>query len=141
MYKVDDSTYIKKYKTRMTDTMTRLNPDWDKDDIEKIIDDMIKKSVQNPVVEMDNNYTGEHKEASLISVLDWTFNAKPILSGNGTFYKNQYQALNPVAQMLMNMLSNRKSYKKAMFKIEDDTSDEYKDLDRFQANEKVNCNS
>lgn len=140
-YDVSKSTYIKKYTEQMTEIMKSLSPDWDSSEVTKIINDMVKTSVQNPVVEMDNNFTGEHKEATLISVLDWSFTAKPILAGNGTFYKNQYQALNPVGQMLMNMLAERKAYKKQMFKIEDTESDEYKDLDRLQQNTKVNCNS
>lgn len=111
-------------------SMERINPNWDKDDVERILDKMIQKRIQNPVVEMDNNYTGEHKEASLISVFDWILEKSPIIAGNGTFYKNQHQAYNPIAQMLDNMLTTRKQIKKEMFKIEDTESYEYADLDR-----------
>ena len=111
-------------------SMEKINPNWDRDDVERILDKMIKKKLQNPVVEMDNNYTGEHKEASLISVFDWIIDREPIIAGNGTFYKNQYQGYNPIAQMLDNMLTTRKQIKKEMFKIEDTDSYEYIDLDR-----------
>lgn len=141
MYQIDKSHYIKKYKKRMLYSMEKINPKWDPDDVEKILDKMIQKRLQNPVIEMDNNYTGEHKEASLISVFDWVLQKEPIISGNGTFYKNQHQAHNPIAQMLDNMLTTRKQLKKEMFKIEDTNSYEYTDLDLAQMNEKINANS
>ena len=141
MYQIDKSHYIKKYKKRMLYSMEKINPKWDPDDVEKILDKMIQKRLQNPVIEMDNNYTGEHKEASLISVFDWALQKEPIIAGNGTFYKNQHQAYNPIAQMLDNMLTTRKQLKKEMFKIEDTNSYEYTDLDLAQMNEKINANS
>lgn len=141
MYQIDKSHYIKKYKKRMLYSMEKINPKWDPDEVEKILDKMIQKRLQNPVIEMDNNYTGEHKEASLISVFDWVLQKEPIIAGNGTFYKNQHQAYNPIAQMLDNMLTTRKQLKKEMFKIEDTNSYEYTDLDLAQMNEKTNANS
>ena len=135
-----DSDYIKKYRKRMIYSMKQINPYWEEDQIGEIVDKMIEKEVQNPKVTMDNNFTGEQKEASLISVFDWTMKTQPIMAGNGTFYKNQYQAINPTATMLINMLKNRKAIKKRMFQFPE-SSEEYKDLDRGQRNEKVNANS
>ena len=126
-----DSDYIKKYRKRMIYSMKQINPSWAEDQIGEIVDKMIEKEVQNPKVTMDNNFTGEQKEASLISVFDWTMKTQPIMAGNGTFYKNQYQAINPTATMLMNMLKNRKAIKKKMFQFQE-SSEEYKDLDRGQ---------
>lgn len=127
---ISSSKFIQKYKEEMIDSMMKMNPSWNKEKVEKEIDKIIKENIQIPEVEMDNNYTREHKEASLLSVFDWAIDRKPIIAGNGTFYKNQYEAINPVADMLDNMLKSRKAYKKQMFKIEDVTSKEYKDLDR-----------
>ena len=138
--KYKDSEYVKRYKKRMMQSIKLINPDWSSDKVEKIIDEMIDKRIKNPKVIMDNNFTGEQKEASLISVFDWTFANKPIIAGNGTFYKNQYQALNPTANMLMDMLKTRKATKKKMFQYPEG-SDEYKDLDRQQKNHKINANS
>ena len=73
--------------------------------------------------------------------MDWAINRKPLVAGNATFYKNQYEAINPIAAMLDGFLKKRKALKKEMFKVEDKTSDRYKDLDRGQGNEKINANS
>ena len=136
-----NSKFLNKYIKQMTDVMLQINPSWNKDDVKKIVFEMVKEQTQNPVVTLDNNYTGESRETTLLSVLDWTLDREPIICGNATFYKNQHEAINPIAKMLEDFLSQRKAYKKLMFKVEDSTSPEYKDLDRSQANEKLNCNS
>ena len=126
----NDSQFITLYKEEMLSNMKQINPDWDEDKMEKILDKMIKEKFVNPKVTLDNNYVGETRDTTLLSVFDWTLDRKPIIAGNGTFYKNQYEAMNPIAEMLDYFLKTRKKIKKAMFKIEDNTSDEYKDLDR-----------
>ena len=125
-----DSKFLNNYKKEMTKIMLTIDPSLDKDFVEDVVLDMIKKNVKNPRVILDNNYTGENRETTLLSVFDWVLERKPIICGNGTFYKNQYEAINPIAKMLENFLAQRKAYKKAMFKVEDNTSAKYKDLDR-----------
>lgn len=143
MEKLKNSVCIDTYKKEMIKRMQSINPKWNKKDISKIIDDMLKQQLKNPKVELDNNYTGEHTETTLLSVFDWalTREPKPIIAGNATFYKNQHEAFNPIANMLQRFLKNRKQIKGKMFQIEDTDSDEYKAEDRNQGNEKVNANS
>ena len=125
-----DSEFIKKYKNRMTAIMKQAHPEWKEKDIEKIVMREFTKNVKNPVVTLDNNYTGESRDTTLLSVFDWILDRKPLIAGNGTYYKNQHEAINPVARMLDGFLIERKRLKKEMFKVEDKTSDRYKDLDR-----------
>lgn len=138
---IDGSLFLDEWKNQMIESINRINPDWNDDDINKVLNKMINKQMTNPLTTMDNNYTGERKDASLLSVLDWVIKRKPNIAGNGTFYKNQHEALNPVATMLDNILKTRKALKKQMFMVEDKDSDEYKDLDRGQQNEKISVNS
>lgn len=139
-----DNKFLQLYKKRMVKIMCRINPEWDKEKVEKIVLDMIKSNVKNPRVELDNNFTGEHKDTTLLSVFDWALTREPIIAGNGTFYKNQHEALNPITKMLDDMAANRKAYKKEMFTVGETIgfgTPEYKDLDRLQNNEKINMNS
>ena len=136
-----ESKFLKKYKKEMMDIVSITYPNMEKSKIENVIDDLIKKRLRNPQVTLDNNYTGERRDSTLLSVLDWTYDRKPIICGNATFYKNQHESINPIAKMLEGFLSDRKMYKKKMFEIEDSTSARYKDLDRSQLNEKINSNS
>ena len=126
----ESSKFIKKYKKEMTDAIVNINPDLDKKVIDSVIDDMIKKNMKNPQVTLDNNFTGESRETTLLSVFDWCLDRKPIICGNATFYKNQHESINPIAKMLEDFLTQRKKYKKMMFQVEDPTSSRYKDLDR-----------
>lgn len=136
-----DSQFITLYKEEMLSNMKQMNPEWDEDKMEKILDKMIKEKFVNPQVTLDNNFVGETRDTTLLSVFDWVLDRKPIIAGNGTFYKNQYEATNPIAEMLDYFLKTRKKLKKEMFKIEDNTSNEYKDIDMKQNLWKINANS
>lgn len=138
---IEDSDFISLWKEDMIKTMEKINPKWDKKDIEKVIDDKLIDTMMIPEVDMDNNYTGEHRKTTLLSVFDWAIRRKPIIAGNGTFYKNQHEAINPIARMLDNFLIKRKAIKKEMFALEDKTSDLYADKDRNQGNVKKLANS
>ena len=140
-YNYSKSEYVEDYVMQMTRNIKRIHPEWDEDLIHDYVFVKTEKQIQNPIVEMDNNYIHEHKTATMLSVIDWTRERKPILAGNATFYKNQHEAINPIANMLDGMLKRRKAFKKEMFKIEDATSSKYKGFDLKQQNEKINCNS
>ena len=122
-----DSKYIQVYKKEMIENMKRMNLNWDDDKIEKVIDNMIKERCKNPQVTLDNNYTGEKSEQSLLGVFDWVLEREPIIAGNGTFYQNQYEAENPIADMLNFFLATRKKVKKEIIG-EKNSENEYKIL-------------
>ena len=124
----------------MIDHLSRLHPEWDRSKIDDIVVDQILNSIQNPHVELDNNFEHIHKDASLLSVIKFLETRKPNIAGNGTFYKSQHEAENPTAVMLTSMLADGKSVKKEMFTYDPD-SDMYAALDRKQATIKVNVNS
>jgi DNA polymerase elongation subunit (family B) len=125
----------------MIKIMNRINPKWDRDVVEPVLDKMIDKNVRDPEVTLHNNYTNEMKQTKLLSVFDWALERKPIIAGNGTFYKNQHEAINPIARMLEGFLNKRKKIKKEMFAIEDESSYAYKNKDRNQGIQKRNANS
>lgn len=136
-----ENLYLTKFENRMVKAMLRLNPNWDESEVRKIVKYKMEKDVDTPSVELDNNYTHQHKDdVSLLSVFDWILDKKPIITGNGTFYHNQEEAINPVAQMLQDMLAERKAIKRKMFNSPEG-SQEYIDLDRAQKNVKINVNS
>lgn len=133
--------FTERYIKKMTDIMTKVNPKWDKEDIEETISKMIKKQGHDPRVKLDNSYTHETKNSTVLSVLNWVEERKPIIAGNAAFFKNQHEAINPTAKMLETFDINRSSLKDQMFSIPDSQSPEYKYLDRSQLNEKINANS
>ena len=138
---VEKSQFIKEYKKQMKSSLKRIDPSITKEEIDEAVNEMLLSQGVSPGVGLDNNYTEEYRETTLLSVLDWTFERKPIMAGNGTFYKNQYEQANPANHMLLGFLGDRKKIKKKMFTVEDVTSRLYKDLDIKQQNKKVGANS
>lgn len=138
--KIGQSDFIDRYTDEMVKIFSVTNPEWDEEDVRKIIREMIDKDISVPDVILDNNYINETKPASLISVFDWLEKAKPNIAGNGTFYKNQSELCSPNGVLLDDILNDRKKYKKKMFSY-DPAADEYAFYERKQANEKVNANS
>lgn len=136
-----DGAYLSEYKDKMIETMKKINPDWKRKDIEKELSKMIDDQFQSPEVTLDNNYVSSSRESTLISVLDWAIDNKPILSGNMTFYKNQLEAANPIAQFLRDKLAERKALKKKMYTFVDTNKAMYDTLDRSQGNVKRLVNS
>ena len=137
-YDYSKSEYLSKYIDTMTARLSRMHPDWDVSQIEESVRKISYEKIQNPLVNLDNNYTGENSNASLLTVIDWVEDRKPIIAGNGTFYMNQDEARNPIAQMLDGFLTTRKKIKKEMFQVKDTKSYRYMDLDLKQSNEKIN---
>ena len=137
---LSNSETCKRYVSNCVDIISKSHPEWDKHKIEQIVWSDMKDQLKIPNVVMDNNYTHETHEASLLSVLDWIKDRKPIIAGNGTFYKRHDEAINPIAKMLDDMLINRKNYKKKMFAYPE-SAPEYRNFDLLQSNEKTNCNS
>lgn len=123
------SPFLEFYKADAVDALLDINPDWDKEEVETLVEKEMKKSFSNPSVVIDNNFKRETQNSTLLTIMDWAIDKKPLIAGNGTFYKNQHQAANPIANMLDGMLKRRKALKKEMFKVEDKTSQRYKDLD------------
>lgn len=135
------SEFVKNYVNQMTDIFKTMHPEWDEKELKEDIADIVETQIQDIKVTISNNYTGNTGDTTLISVFDWVYKKKPIISGNATFYKRQSESFNPNAMMLLTMLKDRKSVKKRMFKIEDPDSYMYKSLDREQFNIKRCANS
>ena len=92
--------FLDRWKMLMYNTIKRIDPEVDSELLEEILDKYITKDVKNPRTTLDNNYIKRRKDVSFLSILDWVGDKKPIIAGNGTFYKNQHEALNPRATML-----------------------------------------
>lgn len=136
-----DSKFLELFKQDAVKHLSRMHPEWCADDIEEIVLKEMKKSFSNPDVLLDNNYTGQSQDTKLLTVVDWYLDRKPILAGNGTFFKRHDESINPTASMLDWFLSTRKNIKNEMFSLDDETSLDYILKDLSQSIWKVNANS
>ena len=138
----ESTQYVDIYVDKMTKILKMTHPEWDEDDIERIVRRIVKDNIKNPKVTLDNNYRKETRDTNLISVLNWCNDSKPLIAGNATFYQQHKDAKNPVIEMLRGFKKSRKENKKKMFAAEGGPgSSEYAYFDRCQKNDKINNNS
>jgi hypothetical protein len=117
-----------------------LNPNLDKDAVEKIVVREMKKQITNPTIIMDNNVTGDNKKITLVDLCKWIDDKKPVISGNATFYMQPTVLQSPTSNMLRELKKARKEIKKQMFQYKPE-DDEYQQLDLAQLNAKVVMNA
>ena len=136
-----EGSFIENYTERMIQSMKMINPDWTEKEIRDTVKEMIDEQGQNPNVIVDNNYIGETRDTTLLSISDYFLDSDDILAGNTTLYKNQYNAKNPNAVMLQSFLNKRKKIKKGMWQYIKTDPRKYADEDRKQGNVKKQANS
>lgn len=139
--KVSDSIFLKTYRNQVTNIILKKHPNLSKDELKREVDLILLRDVKNPPALLENSYTHEERESTLLGVIDWAMDTKPIIAANGTFFKQHKDGINPNALMLKKFLTTRKSVKKEMFSLEDETLRLYKMLDLGQGNWKVLANS
>ena len=123
-----------------TDIIARMNPSFDKDQIEAIVKRIVKEDLHNPTVIMDNNVTGDGGVMTLTEFCSWIDKRNPVISGNATFYCQPEEMLSPTSNMLRALKKGRKAVKIKMFSY-NPASDEYQMLDLEQGNIKVIMNA
>ena len=141
MDKVKNSHFLKRYRNDVKKVLKKKHPDWTDDFLKESIDDILLRDLKNPPAKLENSYTHESRNSTLLSVLDWAMETKPIIAANGTFFKQHATSKNPNALMLDEFLTTRKQVKKEMFALEDEASRLYKMKDLKQGNYKKLANS
>lgn len=139
--KTKNSKFLSAYRDKSVKIIMQAHPDWDKEVVKSQAEKMIESMVRNPEVRLENNYTHEERDSSLLAVFDYAMDRKPIIAGNGTFYKQHREAPNLNATMLIGFLDQRAAIKKEMFAIEDESSPLYARKDLSQNNKKKLANS
>lgn len=139
--KVDDSEYLTICRDKMHKSIMRMHPNWDEKKVKKKINEILLRDIKNPSVIADNNYTHQSQKTTLLTILDWALDKKPIIAGNGTFYKQHSESDNPNSEMVNGFLVDRKKYKAQMFAVEDESSPIYQNFDLKQQNTKRLANS
>lgn len=138
---VKDSHFLKSYRNQVLDVILKKHPDIPKEKAKEIVDSILMRELRNPPAEIENTYTHEKKDTTLLSVLDFAIETKPIIAANATFFKQHAVSKNPNALMVDEFLISRKKTKNKMFSIEDEVDRMYKMLDLKQGNFKRLANS
>lgn len=64
---------------------------------------------------LHNNIKHEYVETSMLKVFDWIEQYQPIISGNGTFFKQHAEYLGPSTKMLEVLMDKRDHHKAVMY--------------------------
>lgn len=110
---------------------------------DKVIDDALKYSIKkryksNPA-SIENNYTKEVKNETLLKITDYILDKKPIVTAYGVLFERHGTVPNPLKEIIDMFLESRSIYKKKMFTYPKGSEDfEYYNL--LQALAKVDAN-
>ena len=109
------STIVDRYRERLIDMYTKTHPNVDPMTVSTLVTKIIDERLRNIPCTMHNNITHETIATSMIDTFDWIENRNPIISGNGTFFKQHAEYLAPTVKMLEKLQANRKKKKKEMY--------------------------
>lgn len=130
----------KDYMKEAVNTIIKMDPSLNKDDVEKAVAKILKQQLKDPTIIMDNNVTGDGANITLTELCNWIDKRNPVVSGNATFYMQPTELMSPTSFMLRSLKKGRKAVKKEMFNFLPQ-SDEYQMLDLDQQNKKVIMNA
>jgi hypothetical protein len=133
-------TILQRYIDEVVKLYTFIHPSSDVAKVKALTCDFIDKSFRDIPCTMKNNVTHESIDTTVCEVTDWIDTKQPIITGNGTFFKQHDEYLAPVIIFLEALLKKRKSVKKEMF-TKKKGSIEYINLNTEQGNIKVVMNS
>lgn len=109
------STVVERYQDRVTDMYLRTHPNVDPNLVRSMVHQIVEDRLRNIPCQMHNNITHETIDTSMIDTFEWIENRNPIISGNGTFFKQHAEYLAPTVKMLEKLQANRKKKKKEMY--------------------------
>lgn len=115
-YDMSKSSTIKEYKKVMMDVM-KLYCDCDERLISNAIDYSINKRYQKNMCKVDNSYTHQVNQMSLLALADYIADREPIVTAHGTMFKKHADAPNPMGVVIQQFLDQRGKDKKMMFKF------------------------
>lgn len=119
---------------------SRMYPELTKEQLKQFLEELFDERVNDRRLVMDNNHINKAVNSSILEIYEWIQATKPVIAGNGVFYRNQSISQNPTAVMINKFLTRRKFFKDTMKTYKEGTY-EYETYDRLQLAEKVNANS
>ena len=133
-------TYMQTYLNRMTDMYLTIHPNLDRQSVLNTITEFVHQQYKNIPCVMNNTTTHERIETSVCDVFDWINTRSPIITGNGTFFKQHEEYLAPVIPFLEDLKKDRSAEKKLMLDCKEGTP-EYLTHNVAQLNLKVISNA
>ena len=131
---------IKDYKRVMIDGLQNSFTSLSRAELEEAIDWSIANRHVNKPAQINNNYTKQQVNGTVIDILNYIQQLEPIVTSSGVLYKKHKDAVNPLDVMIQGFLQQRSKFKKEMFKYPK-ASHEFEKYNLLQLLEKLNGNA
>ena len=129
---------VKDYKKMMIDGLKNSYPLLDVKELDDAINWSIAQRYMNKSLKLENNYTKQVINGTVVDILQYFQRLEPILTSSGVLFKKHKEADNPMSKMINGFLDQRAAYKKTMFKYPKGTA-EFEKYNLFQLLEKLNA--
>ena len=116
MYDLTKSSTINEYKDTMMKVM-KMYVDCDDRLLSNAIDYSINKRYQKNLCHVDNSYTKQTNQMSLLALSDYIMDRQPIVTAHGTMFKKHADVPNPMGTVIQLFLDQRGIDKKKMFQF------------------------
>jgi len=131
---------VEQYQQRVYELYTQTHPNANPDKVRQLIGQLTEQKFRNIPCEMHNNVTRERFQTTMVDVFEWIKTRNPIITGNGTFFKQHEEYLSPKVKMLEKLQQDRKKKKDEMYSLPKGSS-EYVNLNVAQLAIKVIMNA
>ena len=107
---------VQEYKQVMIENIHSAFPGLNVSELDDAITWAIINRHQNHPAKIDNNYTKQTINGTIIDILKYIERLEPVITSSGVLYKKHKEADNPLSKMIQGFLTQRKKFKKEMFK-------------------------
>ncbi len=129
---------LEKYKDTLMSVIQLYYP-VSKEELSPVIDYSINKRYKESPVSIENSYTKETSNTTLLALTDWIMSKEPILTANGVMFSKHADAPNPIGIVVQQFLDARGIHKKQMFQFPKG-SEEFERYNLLQQLDKIDCN-
>ena len=134
------NTVLERYQDRIIDMYCKAHPNFDRSMVASKVMEFTNGRMKNIPCELHNNITHDRVQTTMLDTFVWIENRQPIITGNGTFFKQHEEYLAPTVKMLEKLQANRKKKKKEMYQFPKGTV-EYNNANVGQLSIKVIMNA
>lgn len=137
---MNSSSVIMRYENDIFEKYMKMHPNANPNKVRDIIINITEKRLIDIPCKLHNNITHEWINTSMLNVFDWIETRKPIMTGNGTFFKQHKEYLAPEVKMLESLGFRRDGLKQEMLSLLKGTN-EYANKNTGQGSVKVIMNA
>ena len=107
-----DLFFVKKWIKEQKNKIKLVRPDLDDNVIERFLKDEANKTFKDHECVILNNHKNKSANTSLLNLIQFIADTKPIIAGQGVFFKDQDHAYSPLAKMSYELKLKRDAIKK-----------------------------